>query len=128
MKAYTLIYPMSAMVLLTVVVLVSLFRSRVRAVKNGEISAAYFRTYQGEIEPESTLKLSQQFSNIFEAPTLFYVVCLAAMITAQAAPAFQLLAWVYVVLRVVHAFVHTGSNRCYWLRVTRRWAWVSPVF
>ncbi len=102
---------MFAMVVLTVVILVKLFRSRVQAVKDEKISAAFFRTYQGEDEPDSTIKLSRHFKNLFEAPTLFYVVCLAAMSLHQVTLAFVLLAWTYVLARIAHAFVHVGRNR-----------------
>ena len=111
MMEFGLIYPMVAMVALTFVVLVALFRSRTRAVGAGEISVTFFRTYQGAVEPESTVKLSRHFANIFEAPTLFYIACLAAMIAGQATVVFQVLAWLYVGLRAIHALVHTGGNR-----------------
>jgi hypothetical protein len=54
MSVSSLVFPMAAMVLLTVVVLVRLFRSRVAAVRGGEVDAAYFRLYQGSDEPETT--------------------------------------------------------------------------
>jgi len=107
----SLIYPMFAMVLLTATVLVVLFRSRVRAVRENRISAKYFRIYQGEVEPESTAKPARHFSNLFEAPTLFYAACLAAMVTGETGMAMVTLAWAYVAARVVHAWVHLGSNR-----------------
>src|SRR4051812_8946118 len=106
-----LVYPMAAMVLLTVVVLVRLFRSRVAAVRGGQVEAAYFRLYQGRDEPEATRKLGRHFTNLFEAPTLFYVACLAGMVVGIAGPVFPILAWGYVATRAVHAFVHLGGNR-----------------
>lgn len=111
MSPTTLIYPMAAMVLLTMVVLVRLFRSRVAAVRAGQMEASYFRLYQGVDEPEATRKLSRHFTNLFEAPTLFYVACLAGMVAGGAGPFFLALAWGYVAARVVHAFVHLGGNR-----------------
>jgi hypothetical protein len=110
MIATSLIYPMAAMVLLTVVVLVRLFRSRVAAVRSGHVEAAYFRLYQGD-EPETTRKASRHFTNLFEAPTLFYVACLAGMLIEVEGPAFPVLAWGYVAARSVHAFIHLGGNR-----------------
>jgi hypothetical protein len=101
---------MFAMVLITFGVL-TLFRSRVRAVRQGQVTIAYFRTYQGEVEPDSTAKAARHFTNLFEAPTLFYVVCLAAMITHLTGLGMQLLAWAYVAARLAHAAVHLGSNR-----------------
>lgn len=106
-----MIYPMFAMVVLTAVVLVTLFRSRVAAVRQGLVPVSYFGIYQGALEPEFTAKPARHFANLFETPVLFYVVCLAAMITNNAGPVMQGLAWIYVVARVVHAYVHLGSNR-----------------
>jgi len=111
MNEFNLIYPMFAMVVITAIVLVKLFRSRVLAVKEQKISAAYFRTYQGESEPESTIKLSRHFSNIFETPVLFYVVCLAAIVTHQATLLMLSMAWLYVFFRALHAYIHIGRNR-----------------
>jgi hypothetical protein len=111
MSAYALVYPMFALVLLTVAVLVVLFRSRVRAVREGKITARYFRLYQGEVEPETTAKPGRHFSNLFEAPTLFYAACLAAMITHDTGVLIQILAWTYVAARLVHAYIHLGKNR-----------------
>jgi len=111
MNEFSLVYPMFAMVILTFAVLIALFRSRVQSVRKGEISPFYYKTYQGEVEPDTLLKLSQHVTNIFEAPTLFYVACLAAMIIDEQSIAFQLLAWVYVLLRGLHAYIHIGSNK-----------------
>lgn len=111
MSVSSLVYPMAAMFLVTLVVLVRLFRSRVAAVRAGQVDAAYFRLYQGDDEPESTRKVSRHFTNLFEAPTLFYVACLAGMVAGVAGPVLLVLAWGYVAARAVHAFVHLGGNR-----------------
>jgi hypothetical protein len=42
---------------------------------------------------------------------LFYVLTILVIITRHADLLFVLLAWVFVVLRVVHATVHVTSNR-----------------
>jgi len=110
MNSYELIYPMFAMVVLTCVVLGVMFRTRVKSVVSGDVSISYYKTYRGGEEPDNAIKLSRHFANIFEAPTLFYIVCLAAMITLQSTPLFQVLAWVYVLLRVIHAYIHIGRN------------------
>jgi hypothetical protein len=125
MSATSLVYPMAAMVLLTAVVLVRLFRSRVAAVRNGSMDATYFRLYQGAEEPETTRKVSRHFTNLFEAPTLFYVACLAGMVVAITGPVFPVLAWGYVAARAVHAFIHLGGNR---LRKRIRAYFVSWLF
>jgi len=111
MNEFSLVYPMFAMVVLTLVILILLFRTRVRFVREGKVSATYFKTYQEGVEPEASAKLARHFANLFEAPVLFYGACLAAMIVGQSSLILELLAWLYVALRVVHAATHIGSNR-----------------
>jgi hypothetical protein len=117
MTAVNLTYPMFAMVVLTTVILVILFRSRMRAVRERKVTMGYFKIYQGQVEPEYAAKPARQFSNLFEVPTLFYAACLTAMITQQSGQAIQVLAWVYVAARVIHAGIHLGSNKIQ-LRIT----------
>jgi hypothetical protein len=111
MNDYALVYPMFAMVVLTATVLGILFRSRVRAVRAGKVSSRYFRIYQGEQEPEETAKPARHFSNLFEAPTLYYAACLAALVTHDSGVTCLALAWAYVAARLVHASIHLGTNR-----------------
>ena len=111
MNSYPLVYPMFTLVLLTACVLGLLFRSRVRAVRAGKVSSRYFRIYQGEVEPEETAKPARHFSNLFEAPTLFYAGCLAGIVTGDSGATIQLIAWAYVAARIVHAYIHMGRNR-----------------
>jgi hypothetical protein len=108
---HELIYPMAAVVLLTFIVLIKMFRSRVRAVRAGEVDAGYFKTYQEGKEPRESAQLSRQLTNLFEAPTLFYAACIAGMVTGQNGTVLLVLAWAYVGLRVLHAYIHIGSNK-----------------
>jgi hypothetical protein len=111
MSPNALVYPMFALVVLSATVLVRLFRSRVRAVREGKVTAKYYRIFQGETEPEEAAKPARHFSNLFEAPTLFYAACLAAMVTGDTGVFVQILAWLYVAARTVHAYIHLGRNR-----------------
>jgi hypothetical protein len=111
MSSLHLVYPMLAMVLLTVVVLIVMFRARVRAIREGHAPVSYFRVFQGSQEPEYAAQASRHFSNLFEAPTLFYVGCLAAMVVGLTERAVFWLAWAYVAARVAHAVIHLGANR-----------------
>jgi hypothetical protein len=103
---------MLAMVLLTFAVLVVLFRSRVRMVREGLAPVSYFRTFQGSVEtPEYSAKPNRHFANLSEAPVLFYAGCLAAMVTGVTGTWVVALAWAYVAMRYAHAFIHLGGNR-----------------
>ncbi len=105
----SLIYPMFAMVVLTVVVAGAMFRSRVRAVKSKDVPLNFFKTYQGAA-PDYVVVPARHFTNLFEAPVLFYVACLAAMILGKTGVTVVALAWAYVAMRAIHAFVHLNSN------------------
>lgn len=133
MSVLSLIYPMAAMVLLTMIVLVKMFRGRVAAVRSGQVDARFFRLHQGGEEPESTRKASRHFVNLFEAPTLFYAGCLAAMVAGVSGTAIIVIAWSYVAARYVHALVHLGGNRLRkriaiygvsWLFLAALWVWL----
>jgi len=105
-----LIYPMLAMVLLTFSTLVRLFLARRASVAEGVVSASYFKVYQGSTEPEASAQLARHFTNLFEAPVLFYAACISAMAIHATGTPFLALAWLYVLLRIAHTYVHTGKN------------------
>jgi len=106
-----LIYPMAAMVLLTFLVIAKTFFARVQAVKAGETDAGYFKTYQEGRESRKGAQMSRNVINLFEAPTLFYAACITAMVAGGNTELLVTLAWVYVATRVLHTYIHIGSNK-----------------
>lgn len=106
-----MIYPMFAVVMLTVIVGCITIYHRWTSVTSGRVSIKYFRTMSGEAPlPETVAKTSRHFDNMFEVPTLFYAACLAAMITSKDGPTMMAFAWLFVFARVVHAFIHITYN------------------
>lgn len=109
-----IVLPMFAMFLLTVFTLAKMVRTRFALVASKEMDPKFFGTYQdgkdGLFEHEASRVASRHFINLFEAPVLFYVVCLAALATQNASTLFQGIAWLYVLMRVIHSFIHLGSN------------------
>jgi hypothetical protein len=57
-----------------------------------------------------TLQAMYSFSNQFELPVLFYVLTILAYVTHKAGFAFVILAWIFVIFRLLHAYVHVTSN------------------
>jgi hypothetical protein len=57
-----------------------------------------------------TLQVAYAFSNQFELPVLFYVLTILAYVTHLAGVVFVVLAWVFVIFRLLHAYVHVTSN------------------
>src|SRR5205085_6755058 len=60
--------------------------------------------------PGRTMQVANCFSNQFELPVLFYVLTILVIITRHADILYVVLAWVFVVSRLGHAYVHTTSN------------------
>lgn len=106
-----LVYPMFAMVLLTALVMISMFVTRVSAIKSGKMNVRYFKTYDMGDQTEAVAKSSRHFVNLFELPVLFYVGCLVAMILPINDKGVLFWAWFFVLARVVHAYIHIGPNK-----------------
>jgi hypothetical protein len=61
--------------------------------------------------PEQAKKVSNSYHNQYELPVLFYVLVAFALITRKADLVFVVLSWVFVISRLVHAYIHTTTNR-----------------
>jgi hypothetical protein len=57
-----------------------------------------------------TLQIGNCLANQFQFPMLFYAVVILALFTKTADIVFVVLAWVFVLSRLAHAYVHTTSN------------------
>lgn len=108
----SLIYlPCFALLLLSGLVLLVMFFRRVQAVKNKDVKIDTFKTYHNELNgPIKMVQASRNFSNLFEVPTLFYMICAFALITKNVDQFFYYTAWTYTLLRIVHSLIHLTSN------------------
>lgn len=57
------------------------------------------------------LQVQYSFSNQFELPVLFYVLTILAYVTYHAGMLFVVLAWVFVIFRLLQAYVHVTNNK-----------------
>jgi hypothetical protein len=60
--------------------------------------------------PARAIQIANCFHNQLELPMLFYAVVAFILITSTNSLVFVLLAWVFVLARLVHAYIHTGHN------------------
>src|SRR5262249_3629360 len=61
--------------------------------------------------PKPLMQLQNAFLNQFEMPVLFYALTILALFTQTADLWFIVPAWIFVGLRLAHAYVHLTSNR-----------------
>ena len=106
-----LTYPLFAMFGLSFIVGVMSFHARVTAVRSGKVDARYFKTFNVGTPPENVIKLSRHYANLFEVPVLFYTAVLLALVLKIESQSALVWSWLFVVARVVHAFIHIGPNK-----------------
>ena len=105
-----ILYPVFAMFLLVAIVLSRMRSMRFAAVRNKQVSADYYRAFQGGEEPEPLRIVARHFTNLFEVPMLFYVGVIMTYVTHQVTYFLVACAWLYAVLRYAHSFIHLSSN------------------
>ncbi|RDJ27674.1 hypothetical protein DWF00_12145 [Bosea caraganae] len=105
-----LIYPALAQILWTFIVLGIVFVRRRRAFLDKAVSPADVAV-STERYPEPARLAAANYTNQFEAPVLFFALIMVAMEVGAVGTLMAVLAWLFVLSRVVHTFVHVGSNR-----------------
>jgi len=64
-----------------------------------------------EILPRQVTWKADNYNHLHEAPTVFYAVVLALAVMDKGAGAALFLAWLYVLLRIVHSLVQATVNK-----------------
>lgn len=106
----TPIYPMFAMVLLTMIVGFLTAYKRMKSAYAGEVDHRYFRVMSGYEINENLAKYGRNFNNLFEVPTLFYVAGVSALTLNIMTQTFLIFMWIFVILRVIHSIIHLTYN------------------
>jgi hypothetical protein len=110
MSIEAILLPMFAQVALTLVLLFWMGYLRIRAIRTGKVKADQIALR----EPNWPLRVTQignAYHNQLELPVMFYVVMLLALITNTLDIVIYMLAWMFVLSRLVHAYIHVTSNR-----------------
>jgi hypothetical protein len=110
MSLRMILLPLFVEVVLTFALLFWMAGLRGGALKRGEVRYDDIALREPNW-PRSTLAVANSFHNQLELPILFYVLTILAYITHHAGLAFVLLAWVFVVLRLMQAGVHVTNNK-----------------
>ena len=101
--------PLFVLVLMTFVIGTILAAMRVPPLTRGEVRPETVSLRQPNWPPRA-LQVGYSFQNQFELPILFYVLTILAIVTRHADYLFVVMAWIFVITRLAHAYVHTGSN------------------
>lgn len=110
MTQTAILYPVFVQVALTFFLQGWMRRERAGAVRRGEVDRKNVALRQPGWPPRTT-QISNAFHHQLEVPILFYAVVAFLMITSQVDLLFVVLAWLFVLARLFHAYIHTTSNR-----------------
>ena len=111
MKQQLIFGPMGALVLLTFVVLALIPIRRFRAGASGEIDSDDFKFGESAAVPGYVAIPNRNLMNLLELPILFYVAGLMFFVTSKVDAAVLGVAWLYVLLRIIHAVINLTYNR-----------------
>ena len=115
MNQVVILYPVFVQVFLTLAVLALLAVARNRAISTMDRQRGNPDLAMGRAQwPDDAAKRAANFRNQFELPVLFYAVVAFALLTKGADSIMLVLAWLFVLTRVVHAAIHVGPNKVRW--------------
>jgi hypothetical protein len=109
MSIQAVLLPLFVQVVLTFVLLAWMAGLNRQAVLRGEVGLRDVALREPGW-PVRNLQIRNAFQNQLETPVLFYVLTILAWITRHADVLFVVMAWIYVALRIVHAYVHVTDN------------------
>jgi len=104
--------PVLAQVGLTLITLLVLYARRVPAMVATKPTNEVMQDKKSlQALPAPARFAAENYNHQFEAPVLFYVLCIGAMVAGLVSDIALMLAWTYVGLRVLHSLIHITYNR-----------------
>jgi hypothetical protein len=109
MSLQTVLLPLFVEVILTFALMLRMGALRAADFRSGAVKPADVALREA-VWPKRTTQTANSFSNQFELPVLFYVLSILEWVTRHAGYAFVVLAWIFVVCRLLQAYLHITSN------------------
>lgn len=109
MNSIHIFWPLVAHICLTLALLITLGLRKMKAAKTGQVNLKE-AALNSQAWPADVIKVSNNIANQFELPVLFYLLCTVLYSINAAGVTAIALAWLFVLSRFAHSYVHTGSN------------------
>ncbi len=109
MSIQMVLLPLFVQVALTLALLIWMASARTASVTRGETKMRDIALGQ-PAWPARATQIANSYNSQFQVPLLFYVVVIVALLTKTADLVFVVLAWIFVISRLAHAYIHTSSN------------------
>ncbi|QNA84387.1 MAPEG family protein [Sphingomonas sp. So64.6b] len=112
MTTIAILWPTFAMVALVTIIWFTMFVQRFSHIKRNPPTARDFADGEAALRYFRPVEMpANNLTNLFEMPVMYFALVPLLMITHQANHVQVILAWIYVVLRAVHSFIHIGPKK-----------------
>jgi hypothetical protein len=109
MYEHGMIAPVVALVIWSLIMLIWLYATRIPAMSKAKVRPGEATKAQMEALPSANA--ANNYNHLMEQPTLFYAICFSLQFLGQGEHAINIgLAWLYVVIRIVHSLVQATAN------------------
>ena len=98
----------AALMGLTIHAYVQMAKARIKVAKAGLVTVDEYKTTKNE--PDDSAVFARAVANLFEMPVMFYALVLMSLTVGTASWITVILAWAFVILRIVHWRELTTTN------------------
>lgn len=109
MNLTNILLPVLVQIVLTLCLFIILGVRKSKAIKSGGVDRKK-AALNNTAWPDDVVKVSNNIANQFQTPVLFYVLSIFFHITNSVSAIVLVLAWGYAISRILHAYIHIGSN------------------
>jgi hypothetical protein len=110
MSVESILAPVFVQVALIFVLMFYTFGVRTAALRRRDVRIADIVLGQQNWPPRAT-QVGNAYNNQFQLPLLFFVLVILAYMLKKADLLFVLMSWIFVISRILHAFIHVTTNR-----------------
>jgi hypothetical protein len=110
MSVESILAPVFVQVALIFLLLFYMGGLRYGALRRGDVRMGDIAINQNNWPPQ-VVQAGNAYNSQFQLPLLFFVLVILAYLFKKADLLFVLMSWIFVVSRILHAFVHVTSNR-----------------
>jgi hypothetical protein len=111
MEQTTIFGPFFAMFFLTFIVWIYMYARRIPFIRKSNLTPEQLTPMElARLSPPAVANPSDNLKNLFELPTVFYVLVLYLYVTKHVDSYYMVAAWLFVTFRVLHSAVHCTIN------------------
>jgi hypothetical protein len=110
MDAAAILQPVFVMALLTLVMLIWMYATRIPAMSRAGIDTRSASKASMQSLPDEVVRVADNYNHLFEQPTLFYAVAISIAVLGHVDGLHVACAWAFAGLRVAHSLVQATVN------------------